>query len=440
MPEAPSDPHAPVLPTAKPTATPTTKATATPTATPPPSRSAANAHIPSTVGRVGLFQVFDYHGGRIPSSQIQQSGHRYDAVWGSVEPGTWSSAHRGMIVSDYFIMGMDQYAVTKHALSWWQKNHPDWILYACTSSGVPTHDIAYMPGISVPDMPLDIHNRAAVDYQVNGMAAHAAANGYNALAVDQVVFWNTYKGGNPAMGQSEKTSEYGCGVWHGTTFERRYASPQDPQWNADVAAYVREAHTLLRSRGLTLIVNHPAGNTSDPGEQQVLANTDIDLDETGFSDYGRYTQDNGSIFKRELQFMQYAQQHGTGVLITDKFQNQAHVNAAGLEYALATYLLGNDGAALLFTGGAHEYGTMQYHPEYDQRIGTPCSGVAGGPHVYSRAFTGGLALVNASASTQSYALPSGKTYHDIEGRSVRNPLALAPNDAYVLVTTSGGGC
>lgn len=439
LPDAPGDSHAPTA-TSSPRSTPKPTSAPTATPTPPPARSATNAHIPSTVGRIGLFQVFDYHGGRIPSSQIQQNGRRYDAVWGSVEPGAWSSAHHGMIVSNYFIMGMDQYAATKHTLSWWQKNHPDWILYACTSSGQPTHDIAYMPGISVPDMPLDIHNPAVVDYQIGTMAAYASANGYNSLAIDQVVFWNTYKGGNPAMGQKLRDGEYGCGSWHGNTFERRYASPQDPQWNADVVAYVRQAHTLLRSRGMTLIVNHPAGNTSDPNEQQLLASTDVDLDETGFSDYGRYTQDNGGIFKRELLFMQYAQQHGTGVLITDKFQNETHVSAAGLEYALATYLLGNDGAALLFTGGAHEYGTMQYHPEYDQRIGTPCSGVAGGPHVYARAFSGGLAVVNASAAAQTYSLPSGKSYRDIEGRSVHNPLTLAPEDAYVLVTASGGGC
>jgi hypothetical protein len=87
-------------------------------------------------------------------------------------------------------------------------------------------------------------------------------------------------------------------------------------------------------------------------------------------------------------------------------------------------------------GGLHDYGTLQYHSEYGESIGTPCSDVAGGPQVYSRRFSGGLAVVNAGLSAQSYTVPGG-SYRDVEGRSVGSTLSLKPNDAYVLL---GGHC
>ena len=399
--------------------------------------TSTSTRIPSTVGRIGLFQVFDYNNGRIPSSQISGVANHYNAVWASVEPGAWKSAHPGMLVSKYFIMGLDQYSVTGHSLSWWKSNHPDWILYACDASGNPTHDIAYMPGIGVPDMPIDIHNPDAVQYQVGTLAAYAAAHDYNALAIDQAVFWNTLQGGNPSFGQTRNANEYGCGVWQGGTFVRRYASPRDRAWTADVVAYAGLAKSIAHAHGLTLIVNHPAGQISDPNEQVLVRNTDVEMDETGFSDYGRYIKDSGALFKRELAFMRYTQQQGTAMLVIDKFANMAHPDRAGFEYSLATYLLGNQGAALLFVGGLHEYGTLQYHSEYGDAIGTPCSDVAGGPQLYWRRFSGGLAVVNAGMTPASFALPSGLSYHDIEGRSVGSTLSMQPNDAYVLL---GGHC
>jgi hypothetical protein len=373
----------------------------------------------------------------MPASTIDTYASRMDAVWASVEPGAWTRAHPGMIVSDYFIMGLDQYSLTHQSLSWWQQNHPDWVLYACTASGAPTHDVAYMSGIGVPDVPLDIHNSSVVSYQIGTMSRAARSAGYTALAVDQVVFWNIYLGGNPNFGQSVKSGEYGCGVWEGGTFVRRYASSTDPQYAADVVQYVRQARAIAHSYGLTLVTNHPAGNVAAANEQQLLQSTDIDMDETGFSAYGHYTQYNGAVFRNELAYLQYAQAHGTGMLVIDKFTNESSVTASSLEYSIATYLMANDGGLLLFVGGLSGYGTMQYHSEYSAPIARACSMPTGGPYVYSRRFSGGLAVVNASGSAQMFTLPAG-TYRDLEGRAVRNPLPLVPNDAYVLL--GGSGC
>jgi hypothetical protein len=437
------DPHASTVPAPAPTRTSTPapartatpKPTPAPTSTPPPSSVNAITRIPSTAGRIGISQIFDYYKGEMPVSATY--ARRVDAVWASTEPRAWTAPHPGILVSQYFIMGMDRYSIMHHSLSWWQANHPDWILYACTSSGAPTHDIAYMSEIDVPDMPLDISNSSAVAYQISTMSQAARSAGYSALAIDQVVFWNIYYGGNPSFGQPHiNTTEYACGTWHGKTFTRRYSSRNDPQYITDVVNYVRQARAVAHQYGITLIVSHPAGSVQNPNEQQLLLNTDIDMDETGFAIYGRYTQGNGNVFRAELAYLRYGQEHGTGMMVTDRFANESTVDRAGFEYSLATYLLSNEGGLLLFVGPVNGYGTMQYHSEYDAPIGRPCSAVAGGPSVYYRKFTGGLAVVNDSQSAQAFALPRG-SYRDIEGRPVAATLSLAPNDAYVLLADTG---
>jgi hypothetical protein len=126
------------------------------------------------------------------------------------------------------------------------------------------------------------------------------------------------------------------------------------------------------------------------------------------------------------------------VFIVDKFINISGESVSGppLEYSIATYLLGNEGDALLFVGALHGYGTLQYHSEYGAAIGKPCSDYSGGPQVFMRRFHGGMVVVNNGTSAAPLALPSGKAYRDIDGHSVGS--AIPPMSGYVLLTSSDG--
>lgn len=327
-----------------------------------------------------------------------------------------------MLVSYYFILGLDRGPVTHRTLAWFNAHHPDWVMYGCTANGSPTHDVAYMRGIPQDEVPLDLRNPAAVQFEVQEMARNAVAGGYNTIAIDQAVFWNTYG----------KGSEFGCGVWQNGSFSRRYASVNDPAFAGDVTAYVRIARSVAHSMGLALAINHPAGEIGRPAEQQITENTDLELDETGFSDYGNYAANPG-LFARTLAYLVWAQHHGVAVATLNRFTRG--MNAQQLEFAVAGYLMANDGGELMFAGVDHRYNGEQYHNEYAARIGRPCSPASSGP-VFTRRFSGGMAIVNDSRSSASVRLPG--TFRDIEGRAVRNPLALGPSDAYVLVGT--GGC
>ena len=354
---------------------------------------------------------------------ISSDARRYDAVWGTVHPSLWDAAHPGMIVSDYFILGLDRQAVSGHSLAWFQANHPDWLLYACDASGTPTHDLATMSG--VPDgIPLDIANPAVLDYQVRQvMVSNALANGYNALALDQVVFQDFYG----------VRGEWGCGVWNGDTFVRRYSAPSDPQFASNVLGFVRAARTIANSVNLAFGVNHPAGPIKFSNEQQILANVDFAVDEVGFSDYGQYAlHPNG--FNITLNYLLYAQRHGVAVATLNRFHTS--MSPAQLEYVFAGYLLANVGGELLFAGVDQRYHGEEYHPEYAAPIGTPCAGVSGGP-VYVRRFSNAFVVVNATSANVSVPLPAG-SFRDLEGRALSNPLVVGPSDGYVLL--GPGGC
>lgn len=404
-------------------------------APPPVAAGSGPTMIADTTGRVGLFQEFDRF---MSADQIRSDAPHYDAVWGASQAQTWLSAHPGMVLAEYFIPQEDRSVLSGHDLAWWQANHPDWILYACTASGAPTHDLAYWAGVDRADVPLDFHNPAVIDYQVRQLnGAYAVAHGDNALAIDQVIFDDAMAGGNPNFGQSVKSGEFACGIWKGGTFVRRYSGVHDPAWKADMVAFVKTARQLTN---LKIVVNHPFGSIGDPAEQELLANIDGMVFERGYGDYGRYnTAADAALFNATTAYVSYIQKHGITAFVINYFK-VASVTPAQREYTVAAYFMGNEGGEDLYitpsTGGAE-----QNYPEYGTQLGKPCGGYyAGPPHIYYRKYSGGLVVVNSGslpAVSVNAPLPSGHSYSDIDRRPVSNPLSVASNDGYVLLTSNG---
>lgn len=416
-----------------PTAPPSPVATPSPIASPTPPPTGGG----DTAARIGLMQVFDFG---ISSTQAVTDGPHYDFVWGASKPRSWYTNQPSLVASQYFVFERDD----THTLAWYQANHPDWILYNCTSSGDPTQTPAYLQaGAYGNNPPLDIHNPAVIDFSVKTLAvAPAIASGETALAIDEVVFSNLM-GGNAGSGS------YGCGVWQGNTFVKRYASKSDSQWALDVVNWVKTAKSIITTDAniaphhLKLIINHPAASTANPLEQSLLASADGALNETGFTNYGNYTR-SSTQFGISLKYMIYEQAHGVTAMLIDKFIQSGALTPMQREWAIGTYLMGNNGNALMFatygglgTGG---YGKEYYYPEYATNMGAPCEAVTGGPAIYERRFANGVVVVNAATTTQSASLPLAHVYIDIEGRSVTSPMPVGPTDAYVMTTTAGTGC
>jgi hypothetical protein len=402
--------------------------------------------MPSSWGKISAMQVFDDTSyGYISQAAAAADGYRYAAVWGARNNiGTsWLDSNPTLQTSYYNALETDASSTgwggIGHTLSWWQSNHPDWVLYACNSTGTATTLPAYVPGLK-DNVPLDVHNPAVVQYQVQLMANYAHQLGYHALAIDEATFWQADEGAG--------TGSYGCGIYQNGSFVRRYTGVEDPNWTADVIQWVKIAHSMLTTDPvlstyhLKLIVNHPYDNlTSD--EAAFLANVDADLNENGYTTYGKYQTTTTTTFTKTVNWTIYAQQHGVAVLTDDNWGSVA-VGAPQLDYSVATYLMGNEGAEALFASPASGFGMEQWHSQYQTNVGAPCgeyysAGDKSNPSIYYRRFANAIVVVNAgSGSTGQVAnLPAGHTYTDLFGRAVTNPLTIASNDGYVLQTSNG---
>jgi hypothetical protein len=411
--------------------------------------------LPDTRGRFSLIQVNDNNGVNpgMTDQQIQQEAPFYDTVWGSFRPSVWDSAHPGMYVSRYVLPNEDIRLISGHDLAWFQTNHPDWILYACQPDGTLTHQLAYS-GTGFHDVPLNIDNPDVVAYQLSLIGPNMISAGYNAIAADNIVFVNYLMGPNPEFGEgSVQPGWYGCGIWQGNTPKVIYHGGRlaaDPTWIADIQNWVASAKNYLltnstvASHNFKLIVNHPPFSaTPTADESTLLSHIDGLLDENGFTQHGNlYT---GSRFANKLSFMQAVQNRNVAIFLGDYFcagstscsTDPQSLTPSQVDWALATYALGNNGGAGLFVspkGGA----IYSYRSEYSARYGTPCGGVQTQGTLYSRRFSGGLAVANSGTSAQMFPLPAGHVYTDVAGRPVSNPLTVNGTDAYMLLTS--GGC
>lgn len=415
--------------------------------------------LPDTTGRFGLIQIFDWDGtsshAPLTTSQIESEAPHFDSVWGAFNPGAWDAAHSGMIVSRYMVPVQDDNSVSGHNLSWWQSNHPDWILYACDSSGNPTKQLAWS-GSYFQDVPLDFSNPAVVSYQMNLMIPYLRANGYNAIAADNTDLLNYLEGGNPNFGQSVTKGDYGCGTYDSSgNFHRLFGPGKDSAFISAMVNWVKAASSALHSAGMRLIVNHPLYNPpSDPNESALLSASDGMVYENGFTYYGNYMGNAANLVANAITWATYTQTHHIAFLITDylctgwngtqPFNNNApcptdpsQIPAPQVDWSLATYALVNLGGTDVYIS-PQTGERMSYRPEFSTSYGAPCgSYTTVSSNVYERKFQGALVVVNASSGSYSFPLPSGHTYRDIEGQAVGNPLNTGPATGYVLLTSNG---
>ncbi|HEY1977643.1 MAG TPA: hypothetical protein VGG89_13910 [Candidatus Baltobacteraceae bacterium] len=426
----------------------TASSSPTPSSSPLPSTSPSPVPAPSSEvpGVIKQFQVFDYD---ITAAQSTSNAPKMSVVWGAgigdagANPHTWLAGNSHLAATQYVVQPTDHYAVSHHDLAWWQSNHPDWIVYDCDEYNRPTRTVAYQPGLP-QDVPLDIHNPSVVSYQIHTAAAFAIAHGANAIAADQTLFFD-YDG-------NQQPGWFGCGVYaRDGSFVRRWGAAKggfpnyDPQWNHDVAGWVASAKTILTTdealepHHIKLFVNHPAGSVSNPDELTVAANVDGDVNETGFTDYGHYAT-SPHLFKSTLDYMELVQAKGKQALEVAKFGGG--ISPAQLAYAIATFLIGNEGRASLFISPG-SYGEIINYPQIstvNSKLGTACgsySTIAGG-YAYERKFSGGLVIVNPGVGgTVSVSL--SHAYANLMGGTIGiGALSVGPAQAYVLLTSSNG--
>jgi hypothetical protein len=413
-----------------------------PTQSPPP----PSAYLDDTWNGIGVYLPFDVFKARsIKPAQAVADGPLYDAVWGSnsgLLVASWQTNHPTLRAGYYLPIGTDamltQFGKLGHPLSWWQANHPDWILYECDQQTV-----AYVSGLT--EVPLDISNPDVVSYVLSTAGSFAESNGYSALALDFA------EPNNPTGGKNGGSR--GCGVWteedQQMVWVQKFSGGQvDPAYATAVLDFLGTASQYVQglSRPLALWGNNSVGAVTpgDPTESQIITDLDLVNDESGFAAYGNLVNDK--MFNNIVSWATTVQAEGKVYDQAALFKGSALTNTQ-IAYAIATYMMEKQQASALAASPYGTYGIEHYYPAYGSPVGTPCGPMYGGPtyqklheYVYYRAYSGALAVVNTkSAASYTVNLPHPSYTDAVTGTTVKSPLLVGPDNGFVLLTPSGCG-
>jgi len=376
------------------------------------------AQFIDTWDNIHLFQSFDYQ-----ISNLAAAAKHYDFVWGA-KVNHIAAIHSGnpkMYISYYLPFHRDGGAFADssayHDLSYWQANHPDWILYKCDRV-TPAYEFGN------PNMPLDFANPALVSWQVRTYALPASERGYNAIAADNVGLQNLYQA---------------CGVYVNGKWVQRYTGqPDDPRWRADIVTWLTRMQQALHDlqHPLALIPNLALGDLSpdDPLVQQLLSHIDGVLDEDGFTNGGK-SYLTGNDWVQKIQFMETVQGLYKPYYVVNQFSSS--IGPQEVQWALASYLMGKEHIASVFISSYQEYGADTRYNEYNAQIGSPQGTMYESQGVYWRDYTKGFSIVNASA-TEGYTITLNpkRLYIDLNGRPVGQSVTLTPHSGIVLLTSA----
>jgi hypothetical protein len=384
---------------------------------------------------IHLFQSFDY--------RIENPGNvagRYDFVWGAMpnKLEAFRRANPSLLLSYYFAFHRDggpfyeheigierdgtvtNAALAKrHDLNYWKATHPDWVLYKCDRK-TPAYEYGD------PNIPLDFSNPAIVPWQIKAYGLPASNAGYDALAADNLNMENLFGA---------------CGVYRNGQWVQLYSGKvNDPRWRADMLTWTIRMQAALHAlpHPLALIPNlglAPKTRADDPWVQDMIEHVDGVLDERGFTDYSKgYLTDKE--WQQTIQLIKSVQDQGKPYYSVNQFPTVS-LSHAQVQWVLASYLLAKERlAAVSLTStvnGVQGYGDDRWRPEYAVPIGSPKSALYQAQGVYWRDYSGGLVVVNPSATIAYTVRTSTATYHDLYGTPVARTFTLPPHSGLLLI-------
>ena len=385
---------------------------------------------------------------------IKAAAARFDFIWGSSVPGAWRNVSSAVVPSLYTPYAWD--GGWGGNLTWWQTNHPDWVLYKCDRT-TP----AYWNMIKA-NVPFDMSNRDAVQFHYDQIR-RSFAPGYKAVAADMFYLENTANacGESTALSplplifshKSEK-SLCGAGVWRTPTDSsaNESAAPQwvqlfsgassgDPQWGAAQIRWAQHFRSLLHAHEppLLLIPNYSLLGRSwnDTLLQQLLGAVDGILDEQGYSNYAGMNS-GATYFDNLLKHQTNVQQKGCAYYQINEVKNTS-ANATR-RFVVGSYLQGRNNASAVFMSFPQDYGEVVGRiAEFDAPVGRAL-GPATEPYpgCWVREFSHAVVAVNANkvnASVCSLPLDNKRfSYEDVYGRQVEgSAVKVVPVDAAILL-------
>ena len=382
---------------------------------------------------------------------------RIDYVWGAsaANVATWrASSNPDIVLSKYIPFTRDPapHVTNGSGLAWWRQHKPELVLYQCDRK-TPAWECFAGEGCAHVSVPLDLTNPATLDYQLQVGVLPASRAGYNAIAFDNFGLRNEWQA---------------CGAFRGpgSSWVQLYdaETPKaDPKYTADVLDWLARAVARIHAVGMLVIPNFSEMDFEE-ATLRVTNLTDGILAEGGFTSWNPVPNTSSwhspplktspDKFERQVGFVRHLQLHGKGFFAINEWGagpdyslNPAKVpynisgpqNRAIRQFVVAAFMMVNGGACGIYLtciqcygGGAGGLGEMSIWPEYAATVGHPLSEPVrtGSTGVWSRNYSGGIALVNPEPVERKFVLPQVQNaWRDLyggtvqAGRSVRLPAA-----------------
>lgn len=327
-------------------------------------------------GRIDRAQIFDNHMPDPPA--LPGVGF----VWGAVRP-----LHSNDIIDSYYYPNQRDLD-RSHTKEWFEKNHPDWIVYQCDRV-TPAYGYRYDWGAYAP---LDTANPEVRRYLIDTYIAPALQRGYHAIALDNVSLVN---------------NDGRCGVWRDGQWTQLYSGEsRDPRHTEDKLAYIGWLAKEIHARGGLVALNAKIDPRQKDASRDLIHLADIWVDEGGFSDHCRHrVVDDLWRTKQSLigaQRFYVSINYSCGPLAES-------LSPAELDWIVASFLVAEKPqGSFLAVMGLKESGRSLKRPFEDPGLGPPTGDAQSNGNVVSRAFRNGLAIVNiSSAEPAVFHPPSG---------------------------------
>lgn len=358
-----------------------------------------------------------------------------DYVWGasSSGPPSYDYPATGVWHEYYDPWSLD--SNSGHSLSWFQTNHPDWLLYLSDRVTV-----ASLNG----DTALDFTNPAVQSYVLSTNWDPAITGGFNGISIDLGVLDN-------------ETGAAGHFTLSGSWVQQYSGASDDPAWKSAnetaLSQLVSSFHATYPAATVTMNESFDCGHpTSD--YQAAIANVDMVNDEDGFTNYGQaganYITTNpqgtcSNYWLAKLQQDEAMGKAGQGLYYDNQEPYTATTDMtttnltarADLQWALANYLLVKYSHTYFWWGGVQQYGPGPIEQqEYSAPIGSATDDFYASQNVYLRDYSNGLAVVNPSPGTTYTVSFSPGTYQDLYGNPITS-LSMGPHSGDVLLFAAG---
>ncbi|MFI6817970.1 putative glycoside hydrolase [Nonomuraea sp. NPDC050328] len=350
-------------------------------------------------------QVFD---NRMPDRSVYQG--RVPFVWGAYP----LDAQPPDVVPSRYLPAIRDNGPAR-TLSWYQANHPDWIMYQADRTS------PVIQGGSSPIVTLDVANPAVREFYFTTLVLPNIQAGYRWIALDNVVPWNW----TAAAGHYDAS-----GAW-----VQQYSGLDDPAYAQVFLDWLCWLRNKLHKYDVGLAGNiSPLGANAFQRDKSAKAVRIVDLwlHEGGFT---RARDSNILDGEWAQTFALYRSVVPAKPVVSVGMTTGALATASQsqIDWIIANYLLVREPATMLALVGRFDYGYFVDRPELDLDLGAPTAAPAqhaGG--LWYRDYQRGRTVVNpSSTATSTLPLPAG-TWTDSHGAAHTGQVTLAPNSGLIL--------